>query len=137
MEVFAFEGSARKEGDTAQKRMSVKKQLIKVMTVVMQFLKFKRGKLPIVCVFGHNGLQLATPIQEDYEEKRLDCRCYLSDSNLEQILIRDRPHIIITIGNRSSFLSLRTSPFEIQKRWLHYDTLPDITQLGIDAYNCY
>ena len=137
MEVFAFEGSARKDGDTAPKRVSVKKQLIKVMTVVMQFLKFKRGKLPIVCVFGHNGLQLATPMQEDYEEKRLDCRCYLSDSNLEQILIRDRPHIIITIGNRSSFLSLRTSPFEIQKRWLHYDTLPDITQLGIDAYNCY
>ena len=137
MEVFAFDGSARKDGDTAQKRVSVKKQLIKVMTVVRQFLKFKRGKLPTVCVFGHNGLQLATPIQEDYEEKRLDCRCYLSDSNLEQILIRDRPHIIITIGNRSSFLSLRTSPFEIQKRWLHYDTLPDITQLGIDAYNCY
>jgi len=30
--------------------VSVKKQLIKVMTVVMQFLKFKRGKLSIVCV---------------------------------------------------------------------------------------
>jgi hypothetical protein len=137
MKVFAFEGSAGKDGNKAQKRVSVKKQLIKVMTAVIQFLKSKRGKLPIVCVFGHNGLQLPTPIQEDYEEKKLDCRCYLSDSNLEQILIRDRPHIIITIGNRSSFLSLRRSPFEIQKRWLHYDTLPDITQLGIDAYNCY
>ena len=50
MEVLAFEGSARKDGDTAPKRVSVKKQLIKVMTVVMQFLKFKRGKLSIVCV---------------------------------------------------------------------------------------
>ena len=50
MKVFAFEGSARKDGDAAEKRLSVKKQHLKVMTMTMQFLKFKRGELPIVCL---------------------------------------------------------------------------------------
>jgi len=82
-------------------------------------------------------LQLATPIEEDYEEKRLNCRCYLSDSNLEQILIRDKPQVIITIGKVSSFSNLIKAPFEVRKRWLHYDITPDLTQLGIDAYDHY
>jgi len=67
MEVFAFEGSARKDGDTAQSGC-LSKTLIKVMTVVMQFLNL-RGEVTNSCVFGHNGLQLATPMQEDYEKK--------------------------------------------------------------------
>ena len=82
-------------------------------------------------------MQLATPIEEDYEEKRLNCRCYLSDSNLEQILIRDKPQVIITIGKVSSFSNLIKAPFEVRKRWLHYDTMPGLTQLGIDAYDHY
>ena len=96
-----------------------------------------RDKLPTVCVFGQRRLKFVTPIQEDYEEERLDCRCYSSDSDLQHILIRDRPHVIVTIGRKSSFPNLSKAPFEIQKRWLHYDALPKPTQLGIDAYNCY
>ncbi len=96
-----------------------------------------RDKLPTICVFSQKDLKLVTPIQEDYEEERLDCRCYPSDSNLQYILIRDRPHVIITIGRKSSFPNLSKAPFEVQKKWLHYDALPDLTQLGIDAYNCY
>jgi len=94
-------------------------------------------QLPIICIFGHNDIKLASPISEDYEEERLDCRCYSSDSNLEQVLIQDKPHVIITSGNRLAFPNLIKAPFEIRKRWLHYDVLPDLTQLGIDAYNCY
>jgi glycosyltransferase involved in cell wall biosynthesis len=117
--------------------VSIRKRFIKMICAAMTSFRSKNEKLPVICIFGHNDLKLATPAHEDYEEKRLDCRCYLSDSNLEEILIRDRPHIIITIGNRSSFANLKKSSFVIQKRWLHYDTLPDLTQLGIDAYNCY
>ena len=94
-------------------------------------------QLPIICIFGHNDIKLASPISEDYEEERLDCRCYSSDSNLEQVLIQDKPHVIITSGNRLAFPNLIKAPFEIRKRWLHYDVLPDLTKLGIDAYNCY
>jgi len=107
--------------------------LIKVVT---QFFKV-HDRLPIVCAFGLPGLKLVTPIQEDYEEKTLDCRCYPSDSDLEQVLIRDRPNVIVTVGNLSSFSHLSNAPFEIRKRWLHYDSMPDLPQLGIEAYACY
>ena len=116
---------------------SYQKKLIKLMTTAIKLFKVKSGKLPIICVLGHDDFELVTPILEDYEEKRLDCRCYSSDSNLEQILIQGRPNVIITIGSLPSFPNLTKAPFEIQKRWLHYDTMPDLTQLGIDAYNCY
>jgi glycosyltransferase involved in cell wall biosynthesis len=29
------------------------------------------------------------------------------------------------------------APCEVRKRWIHYDTLPDLSRMGIDAYNCY
>ncbi len=136
MKVVAFDGSPRKDGNTAPKRALIKKKLIKLMTIVIKLFKVS-DKLPTICIFGRDDLKLVTPIQEDYEEKELDCRCYSSNSDLEQVLIQDRPHVIITIGNLSSFPNFIKAPFEIRKRWLHYDTLPDLTQLGIDAYDCY
>jgi glycosyltransferase involved in cell wall biosynthesis len=110
---------------------------MKLMAIAKKLFEIKNSKLPVICIFGHGNLKLVTPTCEDYEEDRLDCRCYSSDSNLEQVLIKDRPCVIITIGNRASFPKLIKAPFEIRKRWLHYDTLPNLTQLGIDAYNCY
>jgi len=93
--------------------------------------------LPVICIFGRKDIELATPALDDCEEKRLDCRCYTSDSHLEQILVRDKPHVIVTIGNRSSFANMITAPFDIQKKWLHYDVLPDLDRLGMSAYNHY
>jgi glycosyltransferase involved in cell wall biosynthesis len=116
---------------------SYQKKLIKLMTTAIKLFKVKSGKLPITCIFGKHNLGLVTPIGADYEENRLDCRCYSPDSNLEQVLVQDRPNVIITIGLLTSFPYLTKAPFEIQKRWLHYNTLPDLNQLGIDAYNCY
>lgn len=110
---------------------------MKLMAIAKKLFEIKNSKLPVICIFGYGNLKLVTPTCEDYEEDRLDCRCYSSDSNLEQVLIKDRPCVIITIGNRASFPKLIRAPFEIRKRWLHYDTLPNLTQLGIDAYNCY
>lgn len=94
-------------------------------------------KLPVICIFGHRNLRLVTRAEETYEERRLDCRCYSSDSHLEQILVRDKPDVIITIGNRSFYPNLAKAPFEIRKKWLHYDTLPDLSRLGMSAYNLY
>jgi O-antigen biosynthesis protein len=97
----------------------------------------KGEKLPTVCIFGALNLKLFTPAKEEYEEKRLDCRCYSSDAKVEQVIVRDRPQVLITLGRRSAFPNLAKAPFEIRRRWLHYDALPDLSQLGIDAYNCY
>lgn len=136
MKVITFDGSLRRDR-TNLKGNSIKKKLIKLMAMAVNFFKVNE-KLPTICIFGcDDTLKLVTPVQEDYEEKMLDCRCYPSDSDLEQLLIQNRPHVIISIGTRSSFSNLSKAPIDIRKRWLHYDTLADLTQLGIDAYNCY
>jgi hypothetical protein len=49
MGVFTFKDIARNDGDTAPKGVSVKKQLIKTVTVKVEFLKFERRELRIVC----------------------------------------------------------------------------------------
>ncbi len=110
---------------------------MKLAAIANKLLGLPKGKLPTLCIFGRKDLELVTPVEADCEEKRLDCRCYASDSNLEQVLAQDRPHVIITIGDRSSFPNLMKSPFEVRRRWLHYDTLPDLTRLGVDAYDSY
>jgi len=137
MKVVAFDRSPRGGGHTGQKRVLIRKKLLKWMATATKLFKGRSEKLPLICILGPDDLKLVTPIDADYEEKKLDCRCYSSDSDLEQVLIEDKPHVIITIGNLSSFPNLLRAPFEIRKRWLHYETLPDPTQLGIDAYECY
>ena len=109
----------------------------KFFNIANKLFAVKGEKLPTICIFGAHNLELFTPTKEDYEEKRLDCRCYSSDAKAEQVLVRDKPHVLITLGKLSSFPNLSKAPFEVRKRWLHYETLPDLTQLGIDAYNCY
>jgi glycosyltransferase involved in cell wall biosynthesis len=110
---------------------------MKWMNITSKLFRSRSEKLPVICVFGSERLELVTPTWEDYEEKRLDCRCYSADSRLEKILVQDKPQVLITIGKRSTFPNLSKAPFEVRKRWIHYDTLPDMNQLGLDAYNCY
>jgi glycosyltransferase involved in cell wall biosynthesis len=108
-----------------------------LMTFAGKLFKARGDKLPVICIFGCKEVELITPAENGDEEKRLDCRCYSSDSSLERVLVQDRPHVIITVGNRSSYPNLIKAPFDIQRRWLHYDTLPDLDRLGISAYDHY
>ena len=110
---------------------------MKWMDIRNKFPRPRSEELPVICVFGSDRFELVTPTWEDYEEKRLDCRCYSSDSRLERVLIKDKPQVLITIGKRHTFPNLIKAPFEVRKRWIHYDVLPDLNQLGRDAYNCY
>jgi glycosyltransferase involved in cell wall biosynthesis len=125
-----YRHKAKKKGSLSKKPMNLK-------TIAHKIFKVRGDKLPVIAIFGRKDIELATPAAEEYEEKRLDCRCYSSDSHLEQVLIRDKPHVIVTIGNRSSYTRLISAPFHIQKKWLHYDDLPDLDQLGVAAYNLY
>ena len=110
---------------------------MKLMTFAGKLFKAKGDKLPVICIFGCKDVELITPTENEDEEKRLDCRCYFSDSRLEQVLVQDRPHVIITIGNRSSFHRLIQAPSDIQRRWLHLRPLPDLELLGLSAYDHY
>jgi glycosyltransferase involved in cell wall biosynthesis len=102
-----------------------------------KLFKARGDKLPVICIFGCKNVELITPAEDGDEEKRLDCRCYSSDSGLEQVLVEDRPHVIITVGNRSSYPNLMQAPFDIQRRWLHFDILPNLDRLGLAAYDHY
>jgi O-antigen biosynthesis protein len=124
-------------GKAAQKFRLFKENLEELITTVIRSAKGSREKLPVICILGQKAVNLVTPTYSDYEEKRLDCRCFFSDAHLERVLVRDRPHVIVTIGNRYSFPNLAKAPFEIRKRWLHYDSLPDLSQLGMDVYSHY
>jgi glycosyltransferase involved in cell wall biosynthesis len=136
MKVVTFNDGPIKDNNTVPRHVRIKRKLVELIAVATKM--FKHGsRLPIICVFGHGNLELVTPAREEYEEEGLDCRCYPCNADVEQVLIRDRPCTIITIANRSSYPNLAKAPFEIRKRWLHYDTLPDLTQLGKDAYNSY
>jgi glycosyltransferase involved in cell wall biosynthesis len=110
---------------------------MKWMDIANKLFRPRSEKLPVICIFGADRLKLNTPVQEDYEEKRLDCRCYSADFSLEKVLVQDKPQVLISIGKRSTFPNLIKAPFEVRKRWIHYDVLPDLNQLGLDAYNCY
>jgi glycosyltransferase involved in cell wall biosynthesis len=122
---------------TAAKGGLLGQRLCQWVSRARRILGGKRDQLPVICILGADPRKLVTPKEADYEEDRLDCRCYPADSALERILARDRPQVIITIGKRASFPNLEKAPFEIRKRWLHYDTLPDPAQLGASAYDCY
>jgi hypothetical protein len=101
-------------------QVTMERKLTNLMAIAIKLFKERKAKLPIICIFGHDDLELVTPKGEDYEETRFDCRCYSSDSTLEQVLIKDRPQVIITIGDLPSFPNLIKAPFQIRKRWLHY-----------------
>jgi glycosyltransferase involved in cell wall biosynthesis len=111
--------------------------LTTLKTVARALMGPTQTKLPVVCIFGHKPVTLTTPTADDYEEKRLDCRCYATDTDLERVLIRDRPDVIMTSGHRSAFPNLARAPFEVQKRWRHYDVFPSSPQLGVEAFFCY
>jgi len=97
----------------------------------------KEDKLPVVCVFGIENLELITPVKEDYEESRLDVRCYPPKANLEKILVKDRPHVLITIGQHCLLPQFKKVSSEIKRRWLHYETMPSLEQVSEEAYKCY
>ena len=76
------------------------------------------AKLPVVCIFDHKDITLVTPGADDSEERRLDCRCYASDADLERMLVRDRPDVIITSGNRAAYPNLASYARTTRRSWL-------------------
>lgn len=95
-------------------------------------------KLPVVCIFGAAGVELrSSQDAPEYETTALDCRCLPDDADLDAVLIRHRPHVVITIGREADYPRLMAAPFEVRRRWLHYPDLSDPARIGSDAFLCY
>jgi glycosyltransferase involved in cell wall biosynthesis len=94
--------------------------------------------LPTVCVFGALAINLesAGPAP-DFEAREMDCRCYLTDENLKQILVHDRPNVIVTLGDIDDFQNLMHSPFDIRRKWIHVNDTTNLEQIGSGAFRCF
>jgi glycosyltransferase involved in cell wall biosynthesis len=94
--------------------------------------------LPVVCVFGVEGVELksAGPIPP-FETDEMDCRCYPSDKGLYEILARDRPVAIVSFGKAENFPVLTRAPFHVRKMWIHYLDTNDMAANGSGAFHCF
>lgn len=94
--------------------------------------------LPVVCIFGVDNVQLysasSAPV---FETTQLDCRCYLTDDDLNRILATDRPSVIVSFGPESDFPHLQAAPSEIRKQWLRFDDTSSIDAAGVAAFEQY
>ena len=96
------------------------------------------AKLPVVCIFGVENLTLRSSADApETETAELECHCFASDADLDNILIRYDPHVIVSIGREAHYPKLFAAPFEIRRRWLHFADLSNVDRIGAAAFNCY
>lgn len=93
--------------------------------------------LPVVCVFGASGLDLKSAPAPDFETRDLDCRFYPDDRNLMEVLAKDRPSSILSIGKQENFPNLYRAPFYVRKTWFHFDSVSELGAMGNAAFMCF
>lgn len=94
--------------------------------------------LPRIAIFGAEGITLrSAPECPHFETADLDCHCFASDAILEPVLIAIDPHVIVSIGELAAFPVLHAAPFEIRKRWIHFESAADLDAIGMAAFNCF
>lgn len=96
------------------------------------------GLLPVVCIFGVENISLESlgPVPQ-FETQAMDCRCYLTDDNLYEILAKDRPNVIVTFGQQTDFPLLVSAPFDVRKRWVNYEDTKNLAEKGRGAFHCF
>jgi len=96
------------------------------------------NKLPVVCIFGVKNIDLKSSIDcPKFETKDLDCRCYLTDDDLDRILANDKPNTIITIGQPKDFPKLLAASPDIARRWINFENTEDLARIGAAAFHCF
>jgi GT2 family glycosyltransferase len=77
--------------------------------------------LPVVLVFAPWPVRLQSPPASEFEAREFDCRWHSSDERLNDILVRERPDAIASFGDRAAFPRLASAPYDVRRRWLHFD----------------
>lgn len=94
--------------------------------------------IPVIVVFGILDQQFFSPFSGSADETQdLDCRCYLTDSDLTNVLARDRPNVIVTKGKETDYPNLMKAPINVRKKWINFDSFSDNQTIGANIYNCY
>jgi len=90
-----------------------------------------------VAVFGAASLELRTPGPDrEHETRELRCLCFADDRDLEAVLVRERPHAIVSFGEMARYQNLMTAPFAVRKRWVHFADTSDLDEIGRATWYC-
>lgn len=92
---------------------------------------------PVIVVFSPRPIELQTIPHFAWEAGELDCRWYCDDARLDEILARERPHIIVSFGQRAEYSALQNAPHHVQRKWLHFEgeaTAAQIEAAGAMAF---
>lgn len=95
------------------------------------------SSLPVVCVFGKQGVKLVSSPGPDFETREMDVRCYQNDSNIHAILAKDRPSAVVSFGDIHTFKGLLSTPEFVRRMWLHFDNDQDLEDKGNKVFNCF
>jgi len=95
------------------------------------------ASLPVICVFGAQGVKLVSSLCPDFETRDMDVRCYADDSNLGTVLAKDRPSAVVSFGEMSKFQNLNRAPEFIRRMWIHFDNPRDLEEKGSLVFNCF
>ena len=84
--------------------------------------------VPTVVIFG-----LSNPDLKNLESDEIEIlSTFETSKNLKEILIKDKPDVLITIGdNWKLFPEFNDTPFFIKRKWLHYKSLDDVKPYNI------
>ena len=94
--------------------------------------------IPTVCIFGVMGIELQSAGGvPDYETRKLDCRCYLTDDNIESILINDRPDVLVSFGDVNDYKNLYKLPHHMRKKWIHVEGTNDLEDAGKQVFSTF
>jgi glycosyltransferase involved in cell wall biosynthesis len=94
---------------------------------------------PVVCLFGvSDQVDLKSQPNPPSEETAvMVTKCYSNDVDLNVILQRDCPDIIVSVGNLADFTRLNGAPFEVRRKWIHFSNDTSWDEVGATAFNCY
>lgn len=86
--------------------------------------------LPVICIFGASGVSLQSEEGPKFETRAMDCRCYADDKKLDEVLAKDRPTVIASVGDITAFSNLSSSSFMVRKRWVHFKDVEELVSKG-------
>lgn len=94
--------------------------------------------LPVVCIFGVQNVELKSePSVPGFETNKFDCRCYLTDDDLDIVLAKDRPDVVATFGDKADFKNVAAASTAVRSRWVHFDNTRDLEGSGRKVFDAY
>lgn len=91
--------------------------------------------LPVVSIFGAEGLSLLSKEGLPFETRDMDCRCYPDDKKLAEVMAKDRPTVLVSVGRQEDFPALSRLTGEAKKSWLHFNDLSNRYEVGNRAFD--